>query len=268
MEWEKVTLTINHEPFQFQAFSVHIDFLVNKCETAEGCCSFVLNFLQSTNSTVVYQLSTLHQTKYEGNVESLVSMTMSPWPWSKIPKSISNLMPFGVESLVLVMNCKSTYFLCVPIAQRNSHKLFDFWSASHRHIRVFPLLPERKQKLRTQIVYNGSPKFLGRLLYAYLHPLLGADELRGSSWQLATAVCDEGDGLSLCEQLSWGYDLHSLSCYLFLLLWRLLCNFIKFVALIIVDSNRCRCWHDGTIRRNYIAYLENTLYTSIIPTKE
>jgi hypothetical protein len=38
--------------------------------------------------------------------------------------------------------------------------------------------PERQQKLRTWIVYNG-PKFLGRLLYAYLHPLLGADELRG-----------------------------------------------------------------------------------------
>ncbi len=43
----------------------------------------------------------------------------------------------------------------------------------------FPLLPERQQKLRTQIVYNGLPKFLGRLLYAYLHPLLGADELSG-----------------------------------------------------------------------------------------
>ncbi len=38
---------------------------------------------------------------------------------------------------------------------------------------------ERQQKLRTQIVYNGLPKFLGRLLYAYLHPLLGVDELSG-----------------------------------------------------------------------------------------
>jgi hypothetical protein len=33
-------------------------------------------------------------------------------------------------------------------------------------------------------------------------------------------------------------------------------------------SNRCRCLHDGTIRRYYIAYLENTVYTSIIPAKE
>ncbi len=154
----------------------------------------------------MYQLSTLHQTKYEGNVESLVFMTMWLWPWSKIPNSISNLMPFGLESLVLVMNCKSIHYICVPIlyvpiAQRNSHKL-----ASQRHIQVFPLLPERQQKVRTQIVYNGLPKFLGRLLYAYLHLLLGADELSGSSWQLITAVHDEGDGLSLCEQLSWGYD--------------------------------------------------------------
>jgi hypothetical protein len=64
------------------------------------------------------------------------------------------------------------------------------------------LLPERQQKLRTQIVYNGLPKFLGRLLYAYLHPLLGADELSGWSWQLVTAIHDEGDGLTLCERLS------------------------------------------------------------------
>ncbi len=42
-------------------------------------------------------------------------------------------------------------------------------------------------------MYNGLPKFLGRLLYAYLHPLLGADELSVWSWQLITAVRDEGD---------------------------------------------------------------------------
>jgi hypothetical protein len=36
-----------------------------------------------------------------------------------------------------------------------------------------------------QIVYNGLPKFLGRLLYAYLHPLLGADELNGSHGSLS-----------------------------------------------------------------------------------
>ncbi len=41
--------------------------------------------------------------------------------------------------------------------------------------------------------------------YKHLHPLLGADELSGYSWQLITTICDEGDGLSLCEQLSWRY---------------------------------------------------------------
>jgi hypothetical protein len=51
-------------------------------------------------------------------------------------------------------------------------------------------------------VYNGLAKFLGTLLYAYLHPLLGADELSELSWQLVTAIHDEDDGLSLCEQLS------------------------------------------------------------------
>jgi hypothetical protein len=59
----------------------------------------------------------------------------------------------------------------------------SFWcllSASQHRVWVFPLLLERQQKLRMQIVYNGLPKFLGRLLYAYLlHPLLGADELSG-----------------------------------------------------------------------------------------
>ncbi len=40
----------------------------------------------------------------------------------------------------------------------------------------FTLQPETQD---ADCVYNGLPKFLGRLLYAYLHPLLGADELSG-----------------------------------------------------------------------------------------
>jgi hypothetical protein len=36
------------------------------------------------------------------------------------------------------------------------------------------------------------------LLYTYLHPLLGSDGVSGESWQLVTAICDEGDGLTLC----------------------------------------------------------------------
>jgi hypothetical protein len=30
----------------------------------------------------------------------------------------------------------------------------------------------------------------------------GADEVSRSSWQLSTAISDEDDGLTLCEQLS------------------------------------------------------------------
>ncbi len=39
------------------------------------------------------------------------------------------------------------------------------------------------------------------------------DEVSGQSWQqLLTAVCDEGDGMTLCEQLSQGYGaLHVVS---------------------------------------------------------
>jgi hypothetical protein len=88
-------------------------------------------------------------------------------------------------------------------------RLWRLWWHSFMSLCCFCLTwtkPERQQKLRMPIVYNGLPKFLGRLLYAYLHPLLGADELSGLSWQLITAVHDEGDSLSLCEWLSWGYD--------------------------------------------------------------
>jgi hypothetical protein len=44
------------------------------------------------------------------------------------------------------------------------------------------------------------PNILGRGLQIYLHPLLGSDEVKGDSWQLVTAIRDEGDdGLILCE---------------------------------------------------------------------
>jgi hypothetical protein len=33
-------------------------------------------------------------------------------------------------------------------------------------------------------------------------PNFGTDEVNGQSWQLITAICDEGDGLTLCEQLT------------------------------------------------------------------
>jgi hypothetical protein len=54
-------------------------------------------------------------------------------------------------------------------------------------------------------LYNDFPTSLGWILYFYLHPLLGADEVSAQSWQLITAIHDETDGLMLCKQLSQGY---------------------------------------------------------------
>jgi hypothetical protein len=38
---------------------------------------------------------------------------------------------------------------------------------------------------------------LGRLLYTYFHPPLGAHEVAGESWQLIAAIHDETDGMTL-----------------------------------------------------------------------
>ncbi len=46
------------------------------------------------------------------------------------------------------------------------------------------------------------PKILGGLLHTPLYPLSEADEVHGQSWQLTTAIHDEGDGLTLCELVS------------------------------------------------------------------
>jgi hypothetical protein len=51
-------------------------------------------------------------------------------------------------------------------------------------------------------LYNGLPEISGPSLYTYLHPLSGADEVSGTSWQLVTATCDEDDALKLYEELS------------------------------------------------------------------
>jgi hypothetical protein len=60
------------------------------------------------------------------------------------------------------------------------------------------LLQEMPQKLRTQMVYNGlSKNFCDWFLYSYVHLPPTADEITGESWQLITAV--DNDGLTLCE---------------------------------------------------------------------
>lgn len=49
---------IDHEPFQFQTLSVHIDFLVNKCETARRLLQFCFEF--STVNKQYCCVSTFH----------------------------------------------------------------------------------------------------------------------------------------------------------------------------------------------------------------
>jgi hypothetical protein len=57
-------------------------------------------------------------------------------------------------------------------------------SASQHHVWVFPLLPERQQKLRTQIVYNGLPSFWEdyyMLIYTHCWELMNSVGSHGSS---------------------------------------------------------------------------------------
>jgi hypothetical protein len=42
-------------------------------------------------------------------------------------------------------------------------------------------------------------KIMGRLFVYNLHPVFETDEVSEESWQLITAIHDEGDCLTLCE---------------------------------------------------------------------
>jgi hypothetical protein len=47
----------------------------------------------------------------------------------------------------------------------------------------------------------GCPDF-GWISILLSTPNFRTDEVNGQSWQLITAICNEGDGLTLCEQLT------------------------------------------------------------------
>ncbi len=62
------------------------------------------------------------------------------------------------------------------------------------------------------------------------------------STELGTAIHDETDGLTLCEQLSWGYNCTHCHAIFILLLWRILCNFLDMwqpasATYIVADGN-------------------------------
>jgi len=89
------------------------------------------------------------------------------------------------------------------------------------------------QKLRTEILYDGLPEILGGLLCTYQHLILGVDEVSGYWWQLATAISDQGDGLTIYEQLSQGYNCSH--CHItFEVVLRFLYNFIDMTVLPLV----------------------------------
>jgi len=69
-------------------------------------------------------------------------------------------------------------------------------SASQYHDQVLPLLVEMQNSRQKSFAFV-SPTFWAEY-YTYLHPLLGSDEVDGDSWQLVTAIHNEGDGLILC----------------------------------------------------------------------
>jgi hypothetical protein len=80
-----------------------------------------------------------------------------------------------------------------------------------------------------QCLYNGLPNFLGRLLDAYLHPLLGADELSGSHGSLSLPFVMK---VMVCHFVS---DSHEVMTALIVVLSlivvvEILCNFIKLLV--------------------------------------
>jgi hypothetical protein len=58
------------------------------------------------------------------------------------------------------------------------------------------------QRSGQKFLYNVLPEIFGKSLCTYFDPLLGVVDVSGESWQLVTAIHDEGDGLTLCECLS------------------------------------------------------------------
>jgi hypothetical protein len=73
-----------------------------------------------------------------------------------------------------------------------------------------------------RLLYNCLPCIMASLLFTYPRPLLGAEEVCGSHWQLATAIYHEGDSLilwisrvyeviTMCSGVCWGLQSAALS---------------------------------------------------------
>jgi hypothetical protein len=79
---------------------------------------------------------------------------------------------------------------------------------------VAPCCAQCHRNSGVQILYNGLLRYWVGFYIFICNPLLGADEMSGSSQQLPTAICDEGwwsDTLWATLIRLW---LHALLCYL------------------------------------------------------
>jgi hypothetical protein len=91
----------------------------------------------------------------------------------------------------------------------------------------------------------------GLIVVIHPHPPSGADEVSGYSWQLVSISCDEGNCVTLCEQLPEGCDLTNCNATFKVLLGRFLCNLLD------MCYHRCHkriCNHDQKMEQldNYI----------------
>jgi hypothetical protein len=69
---------------------------------------------------------------------------------------------------------------------------------------VFSFLWRWKRNSECRCLQNGLPEIFGRLLYAYLCTPIFEDHQEW--WSFITAICDEGDQMTICEQHKEGYD--------------------------------------------------------------
>jgi hypothetical protein len=107
------------------------------------------------------------------------------------------------------------------------------------HDQIFSLLLETQQKLRTQILHKWFAQMLGGLLLFYTHyqelTMKSADSSHG---RLSLLFSDEGDGLTIYEQLSWGYDCTHWSCYFWIVIVEIYLQFHRHGVVLHVVCSR------------------------------
>jgi len=106
------------------------------------------------------------------------------FPPGQLSGMIGTLLLFLAFVSLVQISCQTSYVILPSVVPRPLSRLvFAFiFSASEHHDRVFS-----KTEVGLQMLYNDLPKILSKLLYAYIHPPLAADEVSGLAFQLVTA---------------------------------------------------------------------------------